>query len=138
MLKILIPIFDRRGAAEAARHSVFLFSEHCVSEVEILEVLEDVAIERTSAFWSEEELREQSQRHLSHALSETCAILDNAGVPYTSHYMCGPFVRSVSRCVESGHADMVVVDASHLGMLRKLGMIMKVWRLRAAPVTLLH
>ena len=138
MLKILIPIFDRRGAAQAARHSAFLFAEHCVAEVEIVEVLEDVTIERTSAFWSEDELREQSQRHLSHALSETCAILDDAGVPYTSSYICGPFVRSVSRCVESGHADIVVVDASHLGMLRKLGMLMKVWRLSATPVTLLH
>jgi len=39
--------------------------------------------------------------------------------------------------VESGHAD-IVVDASHLGMLRKLGMLLKLWRLRATPVTLLH
>ncbi|WP_321937704.1 universal stress protein [Paraburkholderia sp. J8-2] len=138
MLKILIPIFDRRGAAEAARHSAFLFAEHCVAEVEIVEVLEDVTIERTSAFWSEDELREKSQRYLSHALGETCAILADAGVPYTASYMCGPFVRSVSRCVERGHADIVVVDASHLGMLSKLGMLVKLWRLRTTPVTLLN
>ena len=138
VLRISIPIFDPHGAEKAARHSAFLFARRCVAEVEIVEVLEDVTIERTSAFWSQDELREQSQRHLSRALSETCAILDDAGVPYTSSYMCGPFVRSVSRRVESGHADIVVVDASHLGMLRKLGMLLKLWRLRATPVTLLH
>lgn len=40
VLKLLIPIFDRRGALEAARHCAVLFAEHCVSEVEVVEVLD--------------------------------------------------------------------------------------------------
>ena len=40
MLRVLIPVIDKDGALQAARHAVFLFAEHCVSEVEVVEVLD--------------------------------------------------------------------------------------------------
>ncbi|CAM2143870.1 MULTISPECIES: universal stress protein [Paraburkholderia] len=138
MLKLLIPIFDRHGAAEAARHSAFLFAEHCVSEVEVVEVLGDASIDRSSAFWSPAELRERYHRSMSDALARTCAILDDAGVPYTRRSVFGPPARSIAACVECASADIVVVDASRLGFLRKWGMLAQLRRLCAAPVTLLQ
>ena len=52
MLKMLIPVVDHGGAVQAARYAAFMFLEHCVSEVELLEVLEPIDQGRTAAFHS--------------------------------------------------------------------------------------
>ena len=52
MLKLLIPVLGHKGAIEAARHGAFLFAERCVSEVEVVEVLDELAQGRVAAFHS--------------------------------------------------------------------------------------
>jgi nucleotide-binding universal stress UspA family protein len=138
VLKLLIPIVSRKGALEAARHGAFLFAEHCVSEVEIIEVLDEVGHGRTSAFRSLGELRRQEKDEMREALLRTCAILDDAGVPYTWKRVFGPADRQIATCARRGNADMVLLDATGLGFFTRWGMFAKLWRLLPTPVTLLH
>jgi hypothetical protein len=62
MLRVLIPVINKEGALQAARHAAFLFAEHCVSEVELMEVLELPDQGRASAFHSRGVLRLQEKR----------------------------------------------------------------------------
>ena len=130
VLKLLIPVIDRHGAAEAARHSAFLFAERGMVEVEVVET-----IQRTAA---SNGARKRWQRHGRDMLDATCAILKDAGVPYRLRHAPGPAERSIAACVECGGADIVLVDASHLGFLRKWMMLARLRRLCSVPVTLLH
>lgn len=138
VLKLLIPILDRDGAPEAARHGAFLFAEHCVSEVEIVEVLDDVGDDRTAAFRSLAQLRLGEKHAMRDALLRTRAILDDAGVPYTWQRVFGRPERVIAACAERGHADIVVIDASRLGFFRRWSVIARLRRLTPTPVTLLQ
>lgn len=137
VLKLLIPVVDWHGAAEAARHSAFLFAERGMVEVEIVETVQDARDDRSARFWPAAELRARKQR-LRDTLSATCAILEDAGVPYRLRHAPGPAERSIAACVECGGVDIVLVDASHLGFLRKWMMLTRLKRLCSVPVTLLH
>jgi hypothetical protein len=138
VLKLLIPVIDRNGALEAARHGAFLFAEHCVSEVEIVEVLDEVGHDRSAAFHSMAGLRISEKQAMRDALLQTRAILDDAGVPYTWKRVFGQPSRVIAACAESDHADIVVLDASHLGFFRKWDMLARLRRLTHTPVTLLQ
>ncbi|HTR10172.1 MAG TPA: universal stress protein [Paraburkholderia sp.] len=138
MLKLLIPVLGARGATEAARHGAFLFSERCVSEVEIVEVLDDVAQGRALAFHSAATLHRREKQAALDALMQTRAILDDAGVPYTWKRVFGPPERTIAQCAAKGHADIVVLDASRLGFFHKWTILARLWRLTSTPVTMLH
>jgi hypothetical protein len=138
MLKLLIPILNRAGALEAARHSAFLFAERCVSEVEIIEVLEETAQGRTLAFRSPSALHHREQRAMHEALTRTRAILDDAGVPYTWKRVFGQPERAIATCAERDRADLVLLDASRLGFFRKWSVLSRLGRLTSTPVTLVQ
>ena len=138
MLKLLIPVLGAKGATEAARHGAFLFAERCVSEVEIVEVLDDVTLSRAVAFHSPAMLRRREKHAALDALMQTRAILDEAGVPYTWKRVFGPAERTIAQCAAKGHADIVVLDASHLGFFHKWTVLARLWRLTSTPVTMLH
>jgi nucleotide-binding universal stress UspA family protein len=138
VLKLLIPVIDRNGAPEAARHGAFLFAERCVSEVEIVEVLDEVGRDRSAAFHSMAGLRISEKQSMRDALLQTRAILDDAGVPYTWKRVFGHPGSVIAACAERDHADIVVLDASHLGFFRKWGVLARLRRLTHTPVTLLQ
>ncbi|BCZ84435.1 hypothetical protein PTKU64_81100 [Paraburkholderia terrae] len=50
---------------------------------------------------------------------QTCAILDDAGVPYTWNRVFGPPERTIATYAVRDHADIVVLDASHLGFFHR-------------------
>jgi len=130
VLKLLIPVLGAKGA--------FLFAERCVSEVEIVEVLDDVTLSRAVAFHSPAMLRRREKEAALDALMQTRAILDDAGVPYTWKRVFGPAERTIAQCAAKGHADIVVLDASHLGFFHKWTVLARLWRLTSTPVTMLH
>lgn len=138
MLKLLIPIISRHGALEAARHGAFLFAERCVSEVEIVEVLDEIDHDRSAAFHSMADLRISEKQAMRDALLQTRAILDDAGVPYTWKRVFGQPERIIAAYAERDHADIVVLDASRLGFFRKWGVLARLRRLTHTPVTLLQ
>ncbi|SIT38605.1 Universal stress protein UspA-like protein [Paraburkholderia piptadeniae] len=138
MLKLLIPVLCEAGALEAARHAVFLFAEKCVAQVELIEVLDEVGEGRTVAFQSRAALRRREKLSMRDALARTCAILDDAGVPYTWKRIFGPPEKSIATYAARDGADVVVLDASGLGFFRKWGMLARLWRLSPKPITMLH
>jgi nucleotide-binding universal stress UspA family protein len=138
MLRLLIPVIHHDGALQAARHAAFLYTERCVSEVEIVEVLEPLDWGRTSAFHSQGSLRLYEKREMMGALMNTRAILDDAGVPYHWSRAFGPVAETIAARAALQQSDAVIVDASQLGFLTRWWIIAKLWRLTKAPVTMLH
>jgi hypothetical protein len=138
MLRLLIPVVHQEGALRAARHAAFLFAERCVSEVEIVEVLEPIEQVRTSAFRSRGALRLKQKRAMLKALSQTCAILDDAGVPYHWTRVFGPMAETIGARAATEHSDLVIVDASQLGFLTRWWIVSRLWRRTSTPVTILH
>ena len=138
MLKVIIPILCRCGAPEAARHAAFLFAERCVSEVELIEVLEAADQGRAAAFYSRGELRRREKQAMREALMQTRAILDDAGVPYTFKRVFGQPERTIAEHATNDHADIVVFDAGSLGFFRRWGTFVKLCRLCSQPVTMIH
>lgn len=138
MLKLLIPVLGAKGATEAARHGAFLFAEKCVSEVEVIEVLDELAQGRVAAFHSRSDLHRSEKARSLDALMQTRAILDDAGVPYTWKRVFGPPEQTIAKYADKDHADIVVLDASHLGFFHKWAVLARLWRLSSTPVTMLH
>jgi hypothetical protein len=138
MLRVLIPVINKDGALQAARHAVFLFSEHCVSEVELMEVLESPEQGHASAFHSRGSLRLQEKRAMLSALSQTRAILDDAGVPYHWSRVFGPVAGTIAARAAEKRSDIVLVDASHLGLFTRWRVMNKLWRSTQTPVTMVH
>ncbi|MEA3112023.1 MAG: hypothetical protein QOG58_1822 [Caballeronia sp.] len=138
MLRVLIPVINKEGALQAARHAAFLFAEHCVSEVELIEVLEPPDQGRASAFHSRGALRSQEKRAMLSALSQTRAILDDAGVPYRWSRVYGPVAGTIAARAAEKCSDIVLVDASHLGFLTRWWVMNKLWRSMQTPVTMVH
>ncbi|SAK82216.1 UspA family protein [Caballeronia calidae] len=138
MLKLLIPVICPAGAPEAARHAAFLFSENCVSQVELVEVLEEMGQGRAAAFRSRAQWRRREKLIMRDALALTRAVLDDAGVPYTWKRVFGPPERTIAAYANAGRADVVVLDAGGLGRVRKWSMFVRLWRLSSKPITVLH
>jgi nucleotide-binding universal stress UspA family protein len=138
MLRVLIPVINKDGAIQAARHAVFLFAEHCVSEVELVEVLEPLDQGRVSAFHSHGALRLQEQRAMASALSQTRAILDDGGVPYHWVRVFGPIAQTIATRASEKQSDVVLMDASHLSFIARWWTMAKLWRRMQTPVTMLH
>ncbi|NUX52612.1 universal stress protein [Paraburkholderia youngii] len=138
MLKLLIPVLGDKEATEAARHGAFLFAENCVSEVEVIEVLDDLAQGRVGAFHARSELHRFEKERARNALMQTCAVLDDAGVPYTWKRVFGPPEQTIAQYAAKDHADIVVLDASHLGFFHRWTVLARLWRWSSIPVTMLR
>jgi len=138
MLRLLIPVVGHDDAAQAARYAAFLYSEHCVSEIVLLEVLEPIDEGRTAAFHSRSALRRHEKRVMLGALVQTRSILDDAGVPYRWKRVFGHGAKAIAAYAAKAHPDVVVIDASHLGFFRRLTMLASLWRATTTPVTMLH
>ncbi|WP_306299785.1 universal stress protein [Caballeronia sordidicola] len=134
----MIPVISKDGAIQAARHAVFLFAEHCVSAVEIVEVLEPLDQGRVNAFHSHGAMRLQSKRAMLSALNETRAILDDGGVPYHWLRVFGPVTQTIAACAAAKQSDIVLMDASQLGFLSRWWMMAKLSRTMRTPVTIVH
>jgi nucleotide-binding universal stress UspA family protein len=113
MLKLLIPVLCQSGALEAVRHAAFLFSEKCVAQVELVEVLEEAGQGRTAAFRSRVQWRRREKLLMLDALTRARALLDDAGVPYTWKRVFGPPERTIAAYANSDRADVVVLDGGY-------------------------
>jgi hypothetical protein len=138
MLRLLIPVIHHEGALQAARHAAFLHAERCVSEVEIVEVVEPLEWGRAAAFHSRGALALFDKRALFSPMMNTRAILDDAGVPYRWSRALGPVAETIAAHAALQQSDAVIVDASQLSFLTRWWIIARLWRLTKAPVTMLH
>ncbi len=137
MLRLLIPVVDQEGAAEASRYAAFLWLEHCVADVEVLEVLEPIDEGRAAAFHSRGTLRRHEKHVMLDALVRTREILDDARVPYQCHRVFGHGAKAIGEYARRAHSDVVLIDASRLNALRRYAMLAGLRRYTHTPVTML-
>jgi hypothetical protein len=138
MLRMLIPVLDHAGAAEAARFAAFMYLERCVAEVELLEVLEPVDQGRAAAFHTRSSLLRQERRTMLKALIDARTILEEAGVPYHWKRVFGHSTKAVAAYAATSRPDVMVIDASHMSFFRRLAMLASLSRRTATPVTMVH
>ena len=138
MLRLLIPVVDHDGAVQAARYAAFLYLDHCVAEVELLEVLEPIEEGRAAAFHSRSALRRHEKHVMLDALIQTRSVLEDAGVPYKWKRVFGKSAKAIAAYAAKTQSDVVVIDASHFGFFRRLSMLANLWRFTTTPVTMLH
>jgi hypothetical protein len=138
MLKLLIPVLCKAGALEAARHAAFLFAEKCVGQVELIEVMDEVGEGRAVAFRSRAALRRHEKQSMCDALVKTCAVLDDAGVPYTWKRTFGPPATTIAAYAAIRGSDMMLLDASCLGPFRRWRVLAGLSRLSTVPITMLR
>jgi len=138
MLKLLVPVLGSASAAEAARYAALLFAEECVSDVEVLQICDQPTRGRETAFHSQSELKRYEKKLARDALLQTRAILEAAGVPYRWKRVFGPPATTIAQHAAADHADVVLLDAKHLGSIHRWTILAKLWRLSPTPVTMLH
>lgn len=138
MIRMLIPILDHDGAIEAARYAAFMFLEHGVTEVELLEVLEPVGQGRTAAFHSRSSMVRHEKQLMLKALIDVRTILEEAGVPYRWKRVFGHRTKAIADYVAVTRPDVMVIDASHMGFFRRLAMLASLSRRTVTPVTMVH
>ncbi len=138
MFRMLIPVLDNGGVVEAARFAAFMFLERCVTEVELLEVLEPVDQGRAAAFHSRSALVRLEKQAMLKALIEARAILDEAGVPYRWKRVFGHRTKAIAAYAATTQPDVMVIDASHMGFFRRLAMLAVLARRTPTPVTMVH
>ncbi|HEX7913860.1 MAG TPA: universal stress protein [Paraburkholderia sp.] len=138
MLRILIPVLDHAGATEAARFAAFMYLERCVTEVELLEVLEPVDQGRAAAFHTRSSLLRQEKRTMLKALIDARTILEEAGVPYHWKRVFGHSTKAIAAYAATSRPDVMVIDASHMSFFRRLAMLASLARRTVTPVTMVH
>ncbi|MFP3565110.1 universal stress protein [Paraburkholderia sp. SIMBA_030] len=138
MLRMLIPVLDRGGAVQAARFAAFMFLERCVTEVELLEVLEPVDQGRAAAFHTRSSLVRHEKQAMLSALIDARAILEEAGVPYRWKRVFGHSTKAVAAYAARTQPDVMVIDASRMGFFRRLTMLAGLSRRTITPVTMVH
>ncbi|OAJ53223.1 universal stress protein [Paraburkholderia ginsengiterrae] len=138
MLRMLIPVLDHAGAAEAARFAAFMYLERCVTEVELLEVLEPVDQGRAAAFHTRSSLLRQEKRTMLKALIDARTILEEAGVPYHWKRVFGHSTKAIAAYAATSRPDVMVIDASHMSFFRRLAMLASLARRTVTPVTMVH
>jgi nucleotide-binding universal stress UspA family protein len=135
---MLIPILDQAGALEAARYAALMFRERGISEVELLEVLEPVDQGRAAAFHSRSSLLRREKRAMLKALIDVRAALDEAGVPYHWKRVFGYRTKAIADYATTRQADVIVIDASHMGLFRRVALLALLGRRTATQVTMVH
>lgn len=138
MFRMLIPVLDNGGAVEAARFAAFMFLERCVTEVELLEVLEPVDQGRAAAFHSRNELVRMEEQAMLKALVDARTILEEAGVPYRWKRVFGHRTKAIAAYAATTQPDVMVIDASHMGFFRRLATLAGLARRTLTPVTMVH
>jgi nucleotide-binding universal stress UspA family protein len=138
MFRMLIPVLDRGGAVEAARFAAFMFRERCVTEVELLEVVEPVDQGRAAAFHTRRSLLRLEAEPLLKALFDARAILEEAGVPYKRKRVVGHSTKAIADYAAATLPDVMVIDASHMGFFRRLATPAALSRRTMTPVTMVH
>ena len=103
-----------------------------------MEVLEPQDQGRASVFHPLGALRLQEKRAMLSALSQTRAILDDAGVPYHWSRVFGPMAGTIAARAAEKRSDIVLVDASHLSFFTRWWVMNKLWRSMQTPVTMVH
>ncbi len=139
MLTILVPVDGSECALCAVRHAAFLFREHSVTKVVLLNVQEPLEMGRAAAFHSLSELRKLERQEGEQALQRACEILDDSGVNYDAQIGVGSLARTIVRAATANQCDGIIMGTtarSYLGALLGGGLAGKVVRRAGVPVTL--
>ena len=139
MHKIMFPVDGSTGSEQAARYLIGFVRDVGAMEIHLLNVqarAEDWEVKR---FLREDELASMAREYGEASLASTRAILDAAGIAYTTHIEHGEVVPTIVRMTQALGCDQVVMGSHGRGALEGLllgSVATKVLHLVNVPVTL--
>jgi nucleotide-binding universal stress UspA family protein len=119
MLKALVPIDGSEHALPAVRHIIRLVREHEPVDIHLLNVQPPFHGDVT-AFVSKDSVHEYQREQGQKALGPACALLDEAGIPYTRHIYIGHPAEMIAACAKELRCDTVIVGTHGYRALAQL------------------
>lgn len=141
MLKLLVPVDDSEQALRAVRHAAFLFKDHCVSQVVLLNVQPALEHGRVCAYRSQDALRRIEEERGAAALRPACRILDEAGASYVAQVKMGEVVPTISQVAAANDCNAIVMGTAGrtaIGAFMAAGLAHKVAHKSHVPVTMVE
>ncbi len=139
MLRVLVPVNGSQHALDAVRHAAFLYRDHCVSEVVLLNVQEPLEFGRAGAFHSVETLHKLEAAEGEAALREARRILDDAGASYKAQIRFGNVAEMIAQAAAANDCDAIVMGSaarSPIGGLFSGRLSKRLLKMSRVPVTL--
>lgn len=139
MHKIMFPVDGSTGSENAARYLIGFVRDVGAMEIHMLNVqarAEDWEVKR---FLREDELATMAREYSQAALASTKAILDTAGITYTTHIEHDEVATTIAKMTQTLGCDQVVMGSHGRGALEGLllgSVATKGLHLVSVPVTL--
>lgn len=141
MRKVLVPVDDSDHALHAVRHAAFLFKDHCVSQVVLLNVQPPLEHGRACAYRSLDALRRIERENGEAALRPACRILDEAGASYVAQVAVGEVVPTITQAAAANDCNSIVMGTAgrtFVGAFMAGGLASKLARKSHVPVTVVE
>ncbi|MDF3837069.1 universal stress protein [Cupriavidus basilensis] len=141
MLRVLVPVNGSAHALDAVRHAAFMFRDHCVSEVLLLNVQPPLEFGRASAYHSLAALRKLEESSGEAALRPARRILDDAGARYVAQIKVGDIAETIAQTAAANQCDAIVMGTAArtaVGELLAGRLAHRLIRLSHVPVTLVR
>jgi nucleotide-binding universal stress UspA family protein len=119
MLKALLAIDGSEHSLGAVRHVIKLVRDREPLEIHLLNVQPPLHGDVTM-FVSASAVRSFHDERAAEALARACALLDNAGVPYTRHVVVGHAARAIAEQARKLGCDKVIMGTRGLGTVGQL------------------
>lgn len=139
MHKVMLPVDGSASSENAARYLAGSVCELGAMEIHLLNVQAQPSGWEVKRFLREEELATMAQEYGEAALASTRAILDAAGITYTTHIAQGEVAETIASITQALGCDHIVMGCRGRSVLEGLllgSVATKVLHLVNVPVTL--
>jgi nucleotide-binding universal stress UspA family protein len=139
MSKVLVPVDGSKNALHAVEMVIKAISEGRSLEVHLLNVQPQIASGHARMYLRKDLLDEYYAEESTKALEGAKALLDKAGIPYTSSHQVGQVPDVIAKYVKSQGCDLIVMGTRGLGTMKSMvlgSVATKVLHLVDVPVTL--
>ncbi len=139
MHKVILPVDGSASSENAARYLIGFVRDVGALEIHLLNVQALAEGWEVKRFLREDELAAMAREYGEAALASTRAILDAAGIAYTTHIEQGEVAMTIARMAQALGCDQVGMRSHGRGVLEGLllgSVATKVLHLVNVPVTL--
>ena len=119
MLKALVPVDGSENALSAVRHVVRLVKDREPLDIHLLNVQPPMHGDVT-AFVAKANIHDFHREQGHKALAAACALLDEAGVRYTTHIFVGHPGEVIADCAGKLRCDKVIMSTHGYGTITQL------------------
>jgi nucleotide-binding universal stress UspA family protein len=139
MASLLVPVDGSESSNRAVQAAISMFAGTPSMKLHLLNVQPPIMSGEVRLFVSREMIDNYHEEEGELALRPAKALLDEAGVTYTTEILVGHVAETIARCAKDRHCDQIVMGTRGLGAVAGLllgSIATKVLHLVDVPVTL--